>query len=121
MAALALCLGREAEGLDGSSASPSSLTKVNTPDPALSSGDISPVSQTLPAAWNAAAFRRSFPAAWAQYLRDAYRTAYAVEKAFGIDSKTARDWIGGKRDPSGSFVIAAVSRDPEALKILGGM
>lgn len=107
-------------GVDASALSFVSCRKTITPDPALSSGDIRPVSETLPAAWNAAAFRRSFPTAWAQYLRDAYRTAYAVEKAFGIDSKTARDWLGGKRDPSGSFVIAAVSRDPEALKILGG-
>lgn len=81
-------------------------------DCAPSCRDISPV-------WNACAFRRSFPAAWAQYLRDTYRTAYAVERAFGIDGKTARDWINGKRDPSGSFVAAVVARDPNAMKILG--
>ena len=85
-----------------------------------SSGDISPVGQTRPAEWNALAFRRSFPAAWSQYLRATYRTAYAVEKAFQIDSKTARDWINGKRDPSGSFVAAVVKADPNAMKILGG-
>ena len=49
-----------------------------------------------------------------------YRTAYAVERAFGIDSHTARDWWHGKRDPSGSFVAAVVARDPGAMKILGG-
>ena len=67
------------------------------------------------------AFRRSFPDRWAQYLKDTYVTAYAVKKAFpGIDSKTARDWIGGKRDPSGSYVATVVARDPDAMKILGG-
>jgi hypothetical protein len=75
-------------------------------------GDISPV-------WNAVAFRRSFPDRWAEYLRETYRTAYAVEKAFGIDSKTSRDWISGKRDPSGSFVAAVCARDPRAIEILG--
>jgi hypothetical protein len=75
-------------------------------------GDISPV-------WNAVAFRRSFPDRWAQYLRETYRTAYAVERAFGIDSKTSRDWISGKRDPSGSFVAAVCARDPRAIEILG--
>lgn len=84
-----------------------------------SSGDISPVGQTRPAEWNALAFRRSFPAAWSQYLRATYRTAYAVEKAFQIDSKTARDWWNGKRDPSGSFVAAVVKADPNAMEILG--
>jgi hypothetical protein len=75
-------------------------------------GDISPV-------WNAVAFRRSFPDLWAEYLRETYRTAYGVQRAFGIDSKTARDWISGKRDPSGSFVAAVCARDPRAIEILG--
>jgi hypothetical protein len=75
-------------------------------------GDISPV-------WNAVAFRRSFPDRWAQYLRETYRTAYGVQRAFGIDSHTARDWISGKRDPSGSFVAAVCARDPRAIEILG--
>lgn len=70
---------------------------------------------------NAVAIRRSFPLLWAEYLRERYRTAYAVQRAFGIDGKTARDWIGGKRDPSGSFVATVVARDPDAIKILGGM
>lgn len=69
---------------------------------------------------NVMAFRRSFPERWAQYLRDAYGTAYAVQKAFpGIDSKTARDWINGKRDPSGSFVAMVIDRDADAIKTLG--
>ena len=67
-------------------------------------------------------FRRTFPERWAQYLKDRYHTAYAVQKAFpGIDSHTARDWISGKRDPSGSFVAVAIARDPDAIKILGGL
>ena len=93
---------------------PPSLRKVNAAPVVPSSGDISPV-------WKTVAFRRSFPAAWAQYLKDNYRTAYAVEKAFSIDSKTARDWINGKRDPSGSFVAAVVAADPNAIKTLGRM
>ena len=122
MAALALYQGPEVDGLCGSSAlSFVSCRKTITPDAAPSCGDISPVGQTLPAAWNAAAFRRSFPEQWGQYLRQTYRTAYAVQKAFGVDSKCARDWIGGKRDPSGSFVAAVVARDPNAIKILGGI
>jgi hypothetical protein len=64
--------------------------------------------------------RRSFPLLWAEYLRERYGTAYAVQRAFpGIDSKTARDWISGKRDPSGSFVAAAIKADDHALDILG--
>ena len=93
---------------------PPSGKKVNADSAHPSSGDISPV-------WNAGSFRRSFPAAWAAYLRETYRTAYAVERAFGIDSKTARDWINGKRDPSGSFVAAVVAADPNAIKTLGRM
>ena len=89
------------------------LDTIKHATPASSSGDISPV-------WNTAAFRRSFPHLWAEYLRDRYRTAYGVQKAFpGIDSKTARDWIGGKRDPHGSFVAAAIKHDIAALEILG--
>ena len=34
-------------------------------------------------------------------------------------SKTARGWINGKRDPSGSFVAAVVAADPNAIKTLG--
>lgn len=84
-----------------------------TPAPAPHSRDISPP-------LNVAAFRRSFPERWAEYLRETYRTAYAVQKAFpGIDSKTARDWISGKRDPSGSFVASVIARDPDAIKTLG--
>lgn len=97
--------------VSGSSSAPSVDPKVNAPaDPAT--GDISPHI-------SAVAIRRSFPAAWAEYLRANYRTAYAVQRAFGIDSKTARDWIGGKRDPSGSFVAAVIAADPNAIRILG--
>lgn len=65
-------------------------------------------------------FRRSFPDRWAEYLRETYRTAYGVQKAFpGIDGKTARDWINGKRDPSGSFVASVIAKDPKAIAILG--
>jgi hypothetical protein len=73
----------------------------------------------FPPVISAVACRRSFPALWAEYLRENFRTAYAVERAFGIDSHTARDWIGGKRDPSGSFVAAVVAHDPKAIEILG--
>lgn len=97
------------------SGSPSVASGQQLTPPADSNrGDISPC------VWSATAFRRSFPELWGEYLRETYRTAYAVQRAFpGIDSKTARDWIGGKRDPSGSFVAAVVARDPNALKILG--
>lgn len=73
----------------------------------------------IPFVQNVMAFRRSFPELWAEYLRLTYRTAYGVQKAFGIDSHTARDWIGGKRDPSGSFVATVIARDPHAIDILG--
>jgi len=111
MNALAVCHRR---GVSVSSAAPvADEADVNT---SLTNGacrDISPV-------WNALSFRRSFPSAWAEYLRETYKTAYAVQKAFpGIDSKTARDWIGGKRDPSGSFVATVIKRDPAAIQILG--
>lgn len=99
----------------GSSAAPVADDKADTPPAQPSPGEISPV-------WNAVVFRRSFPELWGQYLKDRYKTAYAVQKAFpGIDSKTARDWIGGKRDPSGSFVAVAVKRDPGAMQILGAV
>ena len=89
--------------------------KVNTPANSPSCREVSP-------GWSAASFRRTFPELWARYLLANYRTAYGVQKAFpGIDSHTARDWIGGKRDPSGSFVAAAIARDPNAIKILGGL
>ena len=72
--------------------------------------------------WNTATFRRSFPQRWAEYLRANFASAYAVHKAFpGVDEKTCRDWWNGKRDPSGSFVAVAVSRDPNAIKILGAV
>lgn len=91
------------------------LEKLGTSDMARASGDISPCG------WNVTAYRRSFPDRWAQYLRETFGTAYAVQKAFpGIDSKTARDWIGGKREPSGSFVATVIARDPAALRILTG-
>ena len=81
--------------------------------PSLSPREVSPV-------WNAHAFRRSFPLRWAEYLRKHYGTAYAVERAFpGIDGKTARDWISGKRNPSGSFVAAVIKQDATAMEILG--
>lgn len=116
MGALALCRVSEAEALGGSSAVSVADAVNHAPAGAdLSCREISPV-------WNATAFRRSFPERWGQYLRETFGTAYAVQKAFpGIDSKTARDWIGGKRDPSGSFVATVVARDPDAIKILGGM
>ena len=87
----------------------------NTPANSPSRGEVSP-------GWDVASFRRTFPDLWAQYLKDRYHTAYGVRKAFpGIDSHTARDWISGKRDPSGSFVAVAIARDPDAIKILGGL
>ena len=95
-----------------SDASVSNTDTVNHSGAAKSSGEISPV-------WNSAAFRRSFPERWAEYLRATYKTAYGVQRAFGIDSHTARDWIGGKRDPSGSFVARVIIEDPSAIEILG--
>ena len=92
---------------------PAVLAKVNAPDAAASCRDISPVQ-------NVTAFRRSFPDRWAEYLRETYRTAYGVQKAFpGIDSKTARAWIKGDHGPSGGFVAAVVKADPNAMEILG--
>ena len=91
----------------------SNTDKADTPAPVAEGG-------TFPPVLNVAALRRSFPALWAEYLRDRYKTAYAVQKAFpGIDSHTARDWLAGKRDPSGSFVAAVINRDDRALEILG--
>ena len=109
--ALALCQVSEVGGRFGSSVPPV-LIKVNAAASTAETGGMSPV-------WNASTFRRSFPAAWGEYLRQNYRTAYAVERAFGVDSHTARDWWNGKRDPSGSFVAAVVARDPQAMNILG--
>jgi hypothetical protein len=95
--------------------SPPVLEKIATPDAAASWGEVSPREQ----GWNVAAYRRSFPDLWGQYLKDRYKTAYAVRKAFpGIDGKTARDWIGGKRDPHASYVIAEVTREEAALEAL---
>ncbi len=92
------------------------LEIVNDADAVPSRGDISPCG------WNVTVFRRSFPDAWGQYLRDRYRTAAAVQRHFpGIDYKTARDWIGGKRDPSGSFVTLETTRNPDATAILTGI
>jgi hypothetical protein len=114
---LAVLEGQEPLGRDGVAlaSSPVLLEKVNEPDATPSWGEVSPREQ----GWNAAAFRRSFPEIWGQYLKDRYKTAYAVRKAFpGIDGKTARDWIGGKRDPHASFVIAEVTREETALQAL---
>ena len=108
--AVSVATALPAEGGVALAASPAVLANVNAPDAAGKTGNF-PV-------WNTSAFRRSFPAAWAAYLHKTFRTAYAVEKAFGIDSKTARDWWSGKRDPSGSFVAVVVARDPDALAIL---
>ena len=106
-------LGQGGSALSASSVDPFHQNSTHPGNP--SCGEVSP-------GWNAASFRRTFPELWARYLRANYRTAYAVQKAFpGIDSKTARDWISGKRDPSGSFVAAVIARDPDAIKILGGL
>lgn len=100
--------------VSGASANLSSNAgEADTAAPALDRRDISPVQNVM-------SFRRSFPDRWAEYLRETYRTAYGVQKAFpGIDSKTARDWISGKRDPSGSFVALVIEKDPSAIEILG--
>lgn len=115
-AALGLYREREAGEQFGSSGfSFASCRKVNTDDP-----ELSPRKEIR--VMNAVALRRSFPALWASYLRANFASAYAVHKAFpGLDEKTCRDWWNGKRDPSGSFVAAVVARDPNAMKILGGM
>lgn len=113
----AVSAGLEPQARDGVSlaSSPVLIEKVNEPDAALSWGEVSPREQ----GWNVAAYRRSFPDLWGQYLKDRYKTAYAVRKAFpGIDGKTARDWIGGKRDPHASYVIAEVTREEAALEAL---
>lgn len=87
---------------------------VNDAPAELSSGGFPPV-------WNTDAIRRSFPHQWSEYCKQTFKTAYGIQKAFpGLDSKTARAWIKGDHGPSGCFVAAVVSRDPEALKILGG-
>jgi hypothetical protein len=112
----ALYPATEAEGRCGSSA----LTPADAVNHAPCRADAA-TGEVSPLHLNAVAIRRSFPLLWAEYLRERYRTAYAVQRAFGIDGKTARDWIGGKRDPSGSFVATVVARDPDAIKILGGM
>lgn len=64
--------------------------------------------------------RHAFPALWAEYLKTTYGSAYAVKQAFPeIDSKTARDWLSGKNNPSGCFVAAVVAADPNAMETLG--
>ena len=116
--ARALLSGTSELRVQGGSASSSPVdpfTKVNAGTAPASCREVSPC-------WDVASFRRTFPERWAQYLRESYHTAYGVQKAFPtIDSHTARDWISGKRDPSGSFVAVAIARDPNAIKILGGL
>jgi hypothetical protein len=111
----ALSGSAEFHGLGGSSSqsSLSNTDKADTDAAARHGGTFAPI-------LNVAAIRRSFPDNWAEYLRETCKTAYGVQRAFpGIDSHTARDWINGKREPSGSFVAMAIARDPSAIAILG--
>ena len=110
----ALYPAAEVEALVGSSAVTPADAVNHAPCCAdAATGEVSPLHL------NAVAIRRSFPLLWAEYLRERYRTAYAVQRAFGIDGKTARDWISGNHSPSGGFVVAAVKADPQAMEILG--
>ena len=108
-----LCRDREVEGQVGSSVSP--FDSVNHAGEAATR-----VTRKEIRVMNPVALKRSFPSLWAEYLRANFTSPGAVSRAFpGIDEKTCRDWWSGKRNPSGCFVAAVVSRDMRAMEILG--
>lgn len=102
---LALWVQEEAAGQVGSSVSPS-LTKINSPDAALSHG-------VFPADLHG--LRRRLPNEWAGFLRQHFNADVRLIRAFfDCDERTARDWLSGRHGVNGAPLLMLVRKVPAA-------
>ncbi len=101
-------LESRAEGAS-SSAPVASVTLVNRKQPALSQG----VFPGLPADLHG--IRRCFPDLWADFLRAHFRNHQHVAVFFGVDERTARDWLSGRHGVNSAPVIFALRSIPGAV------
>ena len=66
-------------------------------------------------------FRALFPDRWAGFLRSHFRNSAEIAAFFGVDDKTARNWVEGSTKPTAPSAIIAVARIPGALAQLMGV
>lgn len=88
------------------------LTLVNHKQPDLSQGDF----PGLPADLHG--IRRCFPDRWADFLRSHFRNHQYVAVFFGVDDRTARDWLSGRHGVNSAPVIFALRSIPGAVAAL---
>lgn len=59
--------------------------------------------------------RQAFPDQWAQWCRENFRNSTQLGAAFGVDERTARNWMGGVSAPMGWAVDAAKEGEIEGV------
>lgn len=58
-------------------------------------------------------FARVFPDRWSAYLRASGLCPAEIAVAFGVDQRTAQNWLEGLVAPRGAVVALAALREPE--------
>ena len=59
--------------------------------------------------------RQNFPDQWAAWCRDNFRNSTQLGAAFGVDERTARNWMQGVSGPMGWAVDAAKEGEIEGV------
>jgi hypothetical protein len=88
------------------SVAPAEIATTDRPD--LSQGD-------FPRPADLQGLRRCFPGRWADFLRSHFRNHQHVAVFFGVDDRTARDWLSGRHGVNSAPVIFALRSIPGAV------
>lgn len=102
--------GLEPRAAGGASSSPSVVRLVNhkADTPAVSQGD-------FPADLHG--LRRRLPDEWAAFLRAHFKAdVQLIEVFFGVDRKTAKDWLAGKHGVNGAPLLLLIRNNPAARR-----
>jgi len=62
------------------------------------------------------AFQRAFPDCAARYFRGTGLSAAEIAVAFGVDARTAKNWLEGLVAPRGDKVAVIALRDPDGFR-----
>lgn len=63
-------------------------------------------------------YRHTLPERWAAYLRANFSGSVSVAFFFGVDDKTARNWMEETTAPRAEVILAMAERDPSVIRFL---
>lgn len=63
-------------------------------------------------------YRHVLPSKWSAYLRANFENSVGVAFFFGVDEKTARNWLDCTSAPRAEAVLALAEHDPSVIAYL---